>query len=263
MKPQNIKELGQSETFAQAIRFAPTGRYFAVIGDSDFVIYSYPKFQNTAFGSGGDLVWSTVNAAQSNTFAVRLENGTIKIYKNFAEFKAFKTEAANDGIFGGRLLGIRSKDFVTFYDWETFSIVRRIDLSQNLKHILWSEDGQMVVLALEDTFYLLKYDQAAVNQAIAQSQGEEDEDGFEEAFEFIDEYTDVVNSGLWVSNDCFTFINARGGISYLIGGRIMKLGNADKKHHILGYDGKQNRLYLVDKSLNIYAHRLLLSMMNY
>ena len=73
----------------------------------------------------------------------------------------------------------------------------------------------------------------------------------------------MVNSGLWVSNDCFTFINARGGISYLIGGRIMKLGNADKKHHILGYDGKQNRLYLVDKSLNIYAHRLLLSMMNY
>ena len=43
----------------------------------------------------------------------------------------------------------------------------------------------------------------------------------------------------------------------------MKLGNADKKHHILGYDGKQNRLYLVDKSLNIYAHRLLLSMVNY
>ena len=89
---------------------------------------------------------------------MRLENGTIKIYKNFAEFKAFKTEVTNDGIFGGRLLGIRSKEFVTFYDWETFSIVRRIDLSQNLKHILWSEDGLMVVLALEDTFYLLKYD---------------------------------------------------------------------------------------------------------
>lgn len=43
----------------------------------------------------------------------------------------------------------------------------------------------------------------------------------------------------------------------------MKLGNADKKQHILGYDGKQNRLYLVDKNLNIYAHRLLLSMMNF
>ena len=49
----------------------------------------------------------------------------------------------------------------------------------------------------------------------------------------------------------------------MIGGRVLKLSNADKKHHILGYDGKQNRLYLVDKSLNIYAHRLLLSMMTY
>ena len=43
----------------------------------------------------------------------------------------------------------------------------------------------------------------------------------------------------------------------------MKLGNADKKQHVLGYDGKQNRLYLVDKNLNIYAHRLLLSVMNF
>ena len=47
---------------------------------------------------------------------------------------------------------------MTFYDWETFSIVRRMELSQNLKHVHWSEDGVRVVLALEDTFYLLEYD---------------------------------------------------------------------------------------------------------
>lgn len=89
------------------------------------------------------------------------------------------------------------------------------------------------------------------------------EDGLEEAFNFVDEYSETVQSGLWVSGDCFTFTNIRGSLSYLIGGKIMKLGNADKKHHILGYDGKQNRLYLVDKNLNIYAHRLLLSVMNF
>jgi len=89
------------------------------------------------------------------------------------------------------------------------------------------------------------------------------EDGLEEAFEFIDEYSETVVSGLWVSADCFTFINIRGNMNYLIGGKIMKLGNSDKKQHILGYDGKQNRLYLVDKNLNIYTHRLLLSMMNF
>lgn len=43
----------------------------------------------------------------------------------------------------------------------------------------------------------------------------------------------------------------------------MKLGNADKKQYILGYDSKQNRLYLVDKNFNIYSYQLLLSVVNY
>ena len=89
------------------------------------------------------------------------------------------------------------------------------------------------------------------------------EDGFEAAFTFEDEFPEMVNSGQWIAHNCFTFINNRGAINYLIGNKIMKLGNADKKQHILGYDGKQSRLYLIDKSLNIYAHRLLLSVINY
>lgn len=98
------------------------------MGDHDFVIYAYPKFQNAAFGPGNDLVWSTHNSAQTHSFAVKLENGTVKVYRNFGEYKAFKTAFTNEGIFGGRLLAIRSKDFVTFYDWDDFNVVRRIDL---------------------------------------------------------------------------------------------------------------------------------------
>lgn len=196
---------------------------------------------------------------------MRHENGTIDIYKNFEKIKSFKTDSGCDGIFGGRLLALRSKESVTFYDWDTFDVVRRIDLASNLKNVFWSEDGGRVTLTLEDTFYLLEFDSQAVAQAIATGALQQDdmEDGLEEAFNFVDEYSETVQSGYWVSANCFTFINIRGSISYLIGGKIMKLGNADKKQHILGYDGKQNRLYLVDKNLNIYAHRLLLSMMNF
>ena len=43
----------------------------------------------------------------------------------------------------------------------------------------------------------------------------------------------------------------------------MKLGNAGKKQHIMGYDPKQNRMYLVDNSLNVYAHRLLMAVVKY
>jgi coatomer subunit beta' len=85
-----VKELGHSETFPQSIRFSPTGRYFAVCGDSDFVVYAYPKYVNTAFGTGNELAWATVHLNQ-NIYAVKTDNGTVKIYKNFGEHKAFKT----------------------------------------------------------------------------------------------------------------------------------------------------------------------------
>ena len=46
---------------------------------------------------------------------------------------------------------------------------------------------------------------------------EDDEDeGFEEAFTFVDEYNEAITSGSWISNDCFVFINAMGSINYLI-----------------------------------------------
>lgn len=60
LKP-TIKDLGRCETYAQSMRFAPSGRYFSVCGDSDFVVYSFPKFANAAFGNGSELVWATIN----------------------------------------------------------------------------------------------------------------------------------------------------------------------------------------------------------
>lgn len=123
-------------------------------------------------------------------------------------------------------------------------------------------------MALEDTFYLLQFNSEAVEQvlrrqAMAGLEGDEEEDGIEEAFTFVEEFHETVNSGQWISNDCFVFLNIKGNINYLIGNKIIKLTNTDKKYFILGYDGKQNRLYLVDKSLNIISFTLLLAMVNY
>lgn len=144
-------------------------------------------------------------------------------------------------------------------------MVRRIDVGNEVKQVIWSEDGRNVVMVLDDTFYLLQFNSEVVDEALASgSLAEEDaEDGLEEAFTFIDQFSEEVISGSWVSNDCFVFINKKGNINYLIGNRVMKLGNSGKKQYILGYDSKQNRLYLVDKALNVYAHRLLMSVLNF
>jgi coatomer subunit beta' len=140
---------------AQNVKFAPSGRYFAVLSDSDYIIYAYPKFSNVTFGQATDLVWSSVNSSQTYSYACRTENGTVKVFQNFAEFKTFKTSFSNDGIFGGRLLAIKSKEFITFYDWEEFHVIRRIDVASAIKQVIWSDDGKKVIIGLEDTFYLL------------------------------------------------------------------------------------------------------------
>jgi len=68
--------------------------------------------------------------------------------------------------------------------------------------------------------------------------GEPSEDGIDEAFTFQEEFNETINSGIWISNECFVFINSKGIINYLIGNKIMKLTNTDKKYFILGYDSK-------------------------
>jgi coatomer subunit beta' len=75
-------------------------------------------------------------------FAIKGENNMIKIYKNLQEYKGFNTGFTVEGIFGGRLLSVKSKEFITFYDWETQVIVRRIDVSPSPRNVYWSENGQ-------------------------------------------------------------------------------------------------------------------------
>lgn len=44
--------------------------------------------------------------------------------------------------------------------------MRRIDVSPSPKNVFWSENGQQVVLALEDNYYLLNFDNEAVQNYI-------------------------------------------------------------------------------------------------
>jgi coatomer subunit beta' len=222
IKP-NFKDLGRCETYAQTMNFSPSGRYFSVCGDTDFVVYQYPKFSNAAFGNGSNLVWATINPSQ-HIFAIKGENNQIKVYKNLQEFNAFSVSFNVEAIFGGRLLAVKGKEFITFYDWETQTLVRRIDVSPSPKNVYWSEDGKQVVLALEDNFYLLNFNNDQLVSYLSSKEPsdltdkvEDDDDGCEEAFQFVDEYQEVITSGLWVSNDCFVFSNLKGHIHYMIG----------------------------------------------
>ena len=110
------------------------------------------------------------------------------------------------------------------------------------KNVFWADNGQTIIITLEDTFYLLQYNNDIVDQALKKigSSGASDaeDDGIEDAFTFVEEFNETVNSGIWISNECFVFVNSKGVVSYLIGNKIIKLTSTDKKYFILGYDQK-------------------------
>lgn len=54
----------------------------------------------------------------------------------FQEKTTLKIDFNAEGIYGGVLIGVRSADFIVFYDWEG-NIVRRIDVA--VKTVHWSE----------------------------------------------------------------------------------------------------------------------------
>jgi len=71
-------------------------------------------------------------------------------------------------------------------------LVRRIEVPA--KDIKWSGGGDLVAIIGESSFYVLRYDQNAVEAAV-EAGTEMDEDGIEEAFELQTETSEAVRTG--------------------------------------------------------------------
>merc|ERR1711934_816259 len=82
----------------------------------------------------GDFVWSY----DSSMYGIRESASSLKVYKNFKEDKTIRLDYHAEGIYGGALFGVRTKDFICFYDWIDGTVVRRIDVGgQGLfRHLL-------------------------------------------------------------------------------------------------------------------------------
>ena len=71
-------------------------------------------------------------------------------------------------------------------------LVRRIDVM--VRDVRWSDSGELVAILAESSFYILRYDSGAVEQAREEGTANE-EDGIEEAFELLSEVTERVRTG--------------------------------------------------------------------
>jgi hypothetical protein len=149
-----------------------------VCGDGEYIIYTAMALRNKAFGPAQEFVWA--QDSSGSEYAIRENSASIKLFKNFKERRVFKPEFGAEGIYGGFLLGVKSISGLAFYDWETTELIRRIEISP--RAVYWSENGELVAIATDDSYFVLKYNEGAVGRA-RETKDRISEDGYDDAFD--------------------------------------------------------------------------------
>ncbi|XP_039142747.1 coatomer subunit beta'-1-like isoform X1 [Dioscorea cayenensis subsp. rotundata] len=253
--PLTVKELGSCDLYPQSLKHNPNGRFVVVCGDGEYIIYTALAWRNRSFGSALEFVWSV-----DGEYAVRESTSRIKIFsKTFQEKKSIQPTFSAERIFGGTLLAMCSNEFICFYDWVECRLIRRIDV--NVKNLYWADSGDLLAIASDTSFYILKYNRDVVSSYI-ESKKSADDQGVDDAFELLHEINERVRTGLWVG-DCFIYNNSSSRLNYCVGGEVTTMYHLDRPMYLLGYLASQSRVYLIDKEFNVMGYTLLLGLIEY
>ncbi|KAK4764288.1 hypothetical protein SAY87_013726 [Trapa incisa] len=237
--PLAIKELGTCDLYPQSLKHNPNGRFVVVCGDGEYIIYTALAWRNRSYGSALEFAWSS-----DGEYAVRESTSVIKFFtKNFQEKRSIRSTFSAERIYGGTLLAMCSNEFICFYDWSECRLIRRIDVI--VKNLYWGDSGDLVAIASDISFYILKYNRDIVSSHLDSGRSV-DEQGVEDAFELLHEVNERVRTGIWVG-DCFIYNNSSWRLNYCVGGEVTTMFHLDCPMYLLGYLANQSRVYLVDK----------------
>ncbi|KAE9984454.1 hypothetical protein EG328_008753 [Venturia inaequalis] len=251
-----LKELGTTELYPQSLMHSPNGRFVAVCGDGEWIVYTSLALRNQAFGSGLDFCWASKE--NDKDYAIRESSTSVKLCRSFKERMTLNTGFQSEAIFAGHLLGVKGSGGIGLFDWQTGALARRIEVEPLALH--WSESGELVALACADSYYVLRFDRNAYDTAVGE--GEVEDDGVESAFEVITDVNEAVTSGTWVG-DCFVYTTSTNRLNYLVGEKVNTISHFDAPHYILGYLPRDGRIYICDKDLQVSSYGLSLSVVEY
>lgn len=246
-----MKTAGPTEVHLQMLEHNLNGRFVVACGDGEYVIYTAQALRNKSFGQAIDFGWST---KAPNDYCVRDHQGKIHIFQDFKEVSVFSCSGFTpEALFGGYLVGVASTDSITFYTWQGKEACK-IDVCP--RAVFWSEEGDHVCLACDESFFILSCDQDALQNAV--NVGE----SAEKCFEYLDEIAETAKTGQWIG-DCFIYTNSAHRLNYYVGGEIITLAHLDREQILLGFLPKENRVFLMDKSRAISSYLVLEPILKY
>lgn len=123
------------------------------------------------------------------------------------------------------MLGVKSTNSLAFYEWDNLTLIRRIEILP--KGVFWSENGELVCISTEDSYFVLRYDADAVAKSLETKEGLTEDAGIETAFEMLSEVQETIKTGLWVG-DCFIYTNSVNRLNYYVGGEIVTIAHLDR-----------------------------------
>lgn len=253
------KDLGTAEVYPQSLIHSPNGRFAAICGDGEYIVYTALAWRNKAFGQALDFVWASKEYSSTNEFAIRESPTSVKIFKNYEnKVGGLDVPFAADGLTGGVLLGVKGQGGISFYDWRTGGLVRRIEVEP--KQVYWSESGELVALACEDSTYVLRFSRENYNEAV--QAGLVEDDGVEAAFDVVTDISESIRSAEWLG-DVLIYTNNTNRLNYLVGDQTYTIAHFDKPMYILGYLQRDGRVYITDKDLNVTSFALSLPVLEY
>lgn len=251
------KELGSCEIYPQTLSHSPNGRFVAVCGDGEFIIYTAIAWRNQAFGSALDFAWGSKD--NNNDYAIRESGTSVKIFRKMKEVPGgLDVGFQAEGLSGGVLLGVKGQGGIGMFDWATGQLVRRIEVEP--REVYWSESGELVALACADTTYVLRFSREAYVEGL--NAGLADEDGVESAFEVVTDINESIMTGEWVG-DCFIYTNSTNRLNYLVGEQTYTISHFDQPMYLLGYLQRDGKLYLCDKDVGVVSFALSLTVVEY
>lgn len=252
------KQLGSTELFPLALRFSPNGRYFAVLSDKDFVISTSGVYRDSCVGSCSDLAWNT-----ASDFIVK-DGLNLKIYKNLKEETLFKPGFQFENVFSGAQFSLKTSDALYFYDFETQVFIRKIDVSP--LNVIWSENKNYVSLICEESTYILKCNEKAIEnfieKVISSQKTEEFEEGCEEAFEMFMEIKDVIVTGFYFEN-VFIYLTNKNKLNYTIHDQIFSITTLSGNYFMLGFYQNTNKIFFMSKNFQLISYNFPISFISY
>lgn len=218
------KELGGLEIFPHRIIHNDNAQYFALVDDSEYLIYKSQTYKQVLYGKCKDFAWGS-----QNRFAVLDQHNDITIQSiSGTTVATLKFDFYVEAIYSGSFLGVSAGDFILFYDWSGQTNIGRIDVE--CTGVVW--DNLTLVVKAPKSFFVLHV-----------HPDEADENVFELKYEIPDTFI-----GSMFISGLFFYINEAFKLFVVLAGRSFVIASVGFWAQPLEYLDNHERIFFFDSN---------------